>query len=445
MHEQVQTDELQSQPLHTEPLDTSSTVESALAESLVTGTEEPEASPISDDPTVPLAPPQRYFQVNWWSIVALFLLLILAGEHIPTLMMFLAQTYFRPTATVTLFPTQKRMSQAYTFLAVTGTADPGQQQIPSRLLSFTTPTTTETITTTGVGHTPPVQATGSVTLYNEAPYSQTVYAGTVLTGSDGIHVVTDETVTISAGNGATNGSATVRAHTIQAGTQANIAPLALNGLCCLSGIYVKNTSGFTGGEDPKTYPMVSQADVAAATKHLAGTPDPLAKDAIGKQMRATEQRLLPFTCTSQTTATPNVGEQATTARVAVSETCLAQVIDFATLQALTTTHFLQDGVREVGSGFTTKGEISLSLGNSKLLDKSHHTYALAVTVSGTMIFHLTASQLQSLALQMAGKKIDQARTALLRMQGIQGVYIQPGRESDTTFPTDPGQIHIIVS
>src|SRR5207245_1375564 len=65
MHERVQTDERESPSPQTEPLDPSSTVESTLAESVVTGTEEPEAPPLSDDPTVPLAPPQRYFQVNW--------------------------------------------------------------------------------------------------------------------------------------------------------------------------------------------------------------------------------------------------------------------------------------------------------------------------------------------------------------------------------------------
>src|SRR6266700_4704589 len=289
MHEQVQTDELQSQPLHTEPLDTSSTVESALAESLVTGTEEPEASPISDDPTVPLAPPQRYFQVNWWSIVALFLLLILAGEHMPTLMMFLAQTYFHPTATVTLFPTQKRMSQTYSFLAVTGTADPGQQHVSSRLLTLTTPTNSETIKTTGLAQTPPIQAQGTVTFYNEATYEQTIGAGTVLTGSDGVQVVTDETAYVKPGNPPYLGSATVSAHAIQGGILGNLALADINTPCCLSGISAKNMESFSGGEDPKTYPIVSQADVDAATKQLAGMLDPLAKDAIRKQMKATEQ------------------------------------------------------------------------------------------------------------------------------------------------------------
>src|SRR5437879_2999932 len=100
MQDQVHTDELSNQPLHTEPLDTS-TIESTIAESVVIGTEPPDEPHISDNPTMPLMPAKRYFRLNWWSIAALLLLLILAGEHVPTLITFLAQTYFHPTATVT--------------------------------------------------------------------------------------------------------------------------------------------------------------------------------------------------------------------------------------------------------------------------------------------------------------------------------------------------------
>src|SRR5947208_3518156 len=108
MHDQLQTDELNSLP-HTEPLDTPSTVDSTIAESVVTATEPPDEPHILDPPTMPLVPPKRYFRFNWWSIIALLLLLVLLGEHVPTLIVFLAQTYFHPTATVTLFPTQKTM------------------------------------------------------------------------------------------------------------------------------------------------------------------------------------------------------------------------------------------------------------------------------------------------------------------------------------------------
>ena len=86
MHDQLQTEELNSLP-HTEPLDTHLTVESTIAQSVVTGTEPPEEpEPHSEDmPSVPLPPKKRYFRLNWWSIIAGILLVILLGEHIPGL------------------------------------------------------------------------------------------------------------------------------------------------------------------------------------------------------------------------------------------------------------------------------------------------------------------------------------------------------------------------
>ncbi len=441
MEEPVTTDGLA--PL-TDPCDTPPIIESDLAESVVIGTEEPQEPHISDHPTMPLIPPKREFHFNWWSIITLALLFLLAVEHVSPLMVTLVSTYLHPTATVTLFPTQQALNQTYSFLAVTGTADPVQKQVSSRLLTFTTPTKTETITTTGTAQTPPIQAQGAVTFYNETPYSQTIDAGTVITGSDGVQIVTDETVTIAAGSGATNGSATITAHTIQAGSAANIAPLDINGLCCVAGILVKNTSGFTGGEDPKSYPTLSQSDVDAATKQIAGTLDPLAKVAITSQMKTTEQILTPLNCTYQTIATPKVGEKATTAQVNVSETCNGQVYDDEVLQTLTRSQFLRDVATQAGADFIPTGTVAVALKKAMLLDKSHNAYQLDVTARGRVIFHLSKARLSTLTRQIAGKRIDQAQKHLLALHGVQGVSIQPAGTTDTSLPTDPSHIVIQV-
>jgi hypothetical protein len=228
-------------------------VEGTIAESKVTSTEAPAEPDISKHPTIPLAPltmPKRYFRVNWWSIVALSLLLILASEHTIPYLSPVVDAYLNPKATVTLFPTKKLISQNYSYLVVTGTADPSHGQIPSRIISFTTPTKSGTINTTGIGYTPAIQAKGAITFYNEAPYSQTIYQGTVITARDGLQIVTDQTVTIAPGNGEANGNSQAQAHTIQAGINANIPPFVVNTLCCLSGILAKNLSPFLVEKTP---------------------------------------------------------------------------------------------------------------------------------------------------------------------------------------------------
>src|SRR5690349_11898402 len=82
-------------------------VESTIAESEVTSTEEPAEADISKHPTVPLSPlelPKQYFQVNWWSVIALALLLILIGEHAAPFVIAQVGGYLHPKATVTIFP-----------------------------------------------------------------------------------------------------------------------------------------------------------------------------------------------------------------------------------------------------------------------------------------------------------------------------------------------------
>jgi hypothetical protein len=423
-------------------------VESTIAASEVTSTEALEEPDISKHPTVPLAPltrPKRYFRVNWWSLVALSLLLILAGEHTIPYISPVVDAFLNPKATITLFPTQKRMSLNYSYLVVTGTADPSHSQIPSRVLSFTTPTKSETVTTTGIGYTPAVKAQGAITFYNEAPYIQTIYEGTVITAGDGIQVVIDQTVTIAPGNGEANGNATAKAHTIQAGTHANIPPLAINTLCCLSGILAKNMGPFTDGADPKPYPMLSQADLKREATHLAGTLSPDAKVGIQSQIRDFEQNLVPVQCNVQTASNPKVGERATTATVSVFETCITQVYDNEALQKLISMQFVQDADRQLSSNFVQSGNLTIAKRKTTLLDRTHSTYELSVSATGMLIFHLTAPQAQSLKKRIAGKSTARAQQELLQLTGVAGVYIKPAHQDDSSLPTNPDQIQMNVS
>jgi hypothetical protein len=441
------TDQLNKPPT-TYMLGTTPIVESDLAASEVTSTDPPAEPDISKHPTIPLAPltpPKRYFHLNWWSIVALALFLLLVGEHTIPLVWPLVDSYFHPKATVTIFPTQKTVSETYTFLAVTGTPDQARNQIPSRILSFTTPTKTETIKTTGIGYTPAVQATGEITFYNEAPYTQAIYAGTVVAARDNIQIVTDQTATIPNGNPPYSyGTATTPAHSIQAGTRGNIQPLNINGLCCLSGIYAKNNSSFTGGADPKPFPMLSNADLQRERQYLAGTLSTTATVGIQHQILPTEQFLHPMQCSVHTSSIPKVGEKATTATVSVSQTCTAQVYDHIALQKLTTHQFIQDSQHQLGSTYTERGSLTISTQKTTLLDKRHQTYQLTVSAAGTMIFHLSPTQLQRLKTSIAGKRIAEAQRQLLALAGVQGVYIQPSHQSDLSLPTSPEQIQIRV-
>lgn len=428
-----------------DPIFTPPIIESDFAASVVTSTEEPEEPDVSTYPTMPLTPPKRYFQINWWSIVALALVLLLTAEHTLPLLWPLLDNFLHPQATITLFTTQKQLTQTYAYLAVTGTPDEHQNQIPARMLSFTSPTRSVTVTTTGTGYTAATRAAGSATFYNEAPYVQEIAAGTVITTATGIQIVTDQTVTIAAGSGTTNGSSETAAHTIQAGSRANLPAFTINALCCLSGILAQNTSAFTGGADPKPYPMLSLADVQREAASLITPLYETAHQQLQQQIKPVERLLQPVQCREQTNSTPAVGEQATTASVSVSASCTAHVYDYSRLQALTQAAFIADGIKQLGSNFTQRRNPTLTLVKTRLLDNAHQIYELTVTAAGTLVFHLSPAQTRTLKRQLAGQRLAAAQRQLLALAGVIGVYILPARQGDSQLPTDPNQIALIVS
>src|SRR5439155_15278639 len=112
------------------------------------------------------------------------------------------------------------------------------------------------------------------------------------------------------------------------------------------------------------------------------------------------------------------------------------------LQSLTRSAFMQDVQTHIGAGYTPKQELTIALAKPTLVDRSHHTYSLLVTVEGTLVYHPTATQLHSLTSLIAGKSLSQVRRILLANAGIEGVYIQPANANDTSLPSDPAQIQI---
>jgi len=141
----------------------------------------------------------------------------------------LAPLLFRSTVTVTIVPTRIDRHATLVITAVTGTPDGARYEVAARLVSATSPQLVASGQASGVVHMPATTARGTLTLYNAATYPQTIAAGTVLTGADGVQVVTDTPAPIPAGNPPLFGIVTVGAHALQVGSHGNIAALNING------------------------------------------------------------------------------------------------------------------------------------------------------------------------------------------------------------------------
>src|SRR6266705_672629 len=161
-----------------------------------------------------------------------------------------------PSATVTIIPVERNITLT-TAIQVHG------RELPALTLIQST-----TAPATGKQHQDPTRAAGTITFYNGLLSSQTVAGGTVLTGSDGVQVITDQPAIIPAANPPCEGKVTVTAHAVVPGQQGNIPAYDINQACCASSVLAKNTSAFTGGAAARDFLAVRRTDINTTVTSL---------------------------------------------------------------------------------------------------------------------------------------------------------------------------------
>ncbi len=124
--------------------------------------------------------------------------------------------------------------------------------------------TTQPIVATGIKSYPATTAHGSLTITNGSVVSQELPAGLIFTSKEGIEVETDTSGFVPPGSAAGFGAATVSAHSIVTGLQANIAALSIDAVYGTS-LYIRNLEPFRGGQDAYSVRFVTQQDKVAAT------------------------------------------------------------------------------------------------------------------------------------------------------------------------------------
>ncbi len=354
------------------------------------------------------------------------------------------------TATVTLVPETKTLSTSLTVTALsTGTPEPARQQVAARLLEVGSPTQSQSGPTTGTGHAPARVGEGTVTFYNAAPYSQTVAAGTLLTGNDGVEIVTDAPAVIPAGNPPIEGEATVPAHATVIGPQGNIAPLDLNGLCCMAGISVKNTMAFYDGQDAYDFPMVTQADIDHAAGPLVATLTAATKVSLQGEVHQNERLAGPVQCQPAVTPDHPVGSDASQVTVSVSVACHAETYDYEAVIRLANGALIQEALTTLGSGYVLHGAISTTITPAGAPPHARPgTLTLLVSGQGVWVYQVNRAEQARLSRLIAGLSRQQAIRVLQRQEHdhLAAIHIQvTGLWTDgSRLPADPARIQLTV-
>jgi hypothetical protein len=333
-----------------------------------------------------------------------------------------------PIATITIIPKSQQVT-------LNGTLQLG------RLLQPITISQTSTTATTGRGHQDAKAATGYITFYNGQFQSVIVAAGTILTGADGVQIVTDQEAVIPAGNPPSYGQITVSAHAINPGRKGNIPAYDINEACCAQSVLVKNIIPFTDGQDERNFQTVAKHDIASIATPLKATVMQSMRGALQGQVQPQEQLFI-LPCTPTVTSDHSIGAEAIQVKVTVSETCSAVAYNSQELEQKVTDLLTRQAITKIGTGYSLFGDVQVSVKEATATHTTTPPVFLSFQAHGTWIYGLSYKAREHIKKLIAGKTKQSALHELLSLPGVERAFISWG--DDTKLPKNSSYIHLIL-
>src|SRR6266700_6419993 len=335
-------------------------------------------------------------QRPYWLLIPLTIVLCLvvgaASFLFPLLM---------PTATITMLPV------ARTITLTTAIRVHARQISPLTLMQSTD------VPATSIQHQAARRARGSITWYNGQFHRLTIPAGTIVPGTNGVRVITDQAATIPPGNPPIYGHVTVPAYAIVPGTTGNIQAFAINLACCLPSVFAKNTIAFTGGTDARDIAVVARTDIASAVSIVQTTLHRSLQAAVQAQLNPGEA-LVPPPCTVTASSNHQAGDAALQVHVTVAITCTSNATQALTSQAS----------NMLGADYAQLGAIHVTIVHATTIDHQG-SVTLVVQLTGTWVYQLSPGIRQQLLSRIAGVQIN----------------VSGGSRS---LPQDKGSIHLVI-
>jgi hypothetical protein len=335
---------------------------------------------------------------------------------------------FTQTATVTILPVER------TITTLAAIQVPGRKLLPLTLMQHTN------TLATGHRHQDAAQAQGSITFFNGLYASQTVASGTVLTGADGVQIITTVPALIPAATPPYIGQVTILAHAIHAGSQGNIPVGDINQPCCLTAVKAVNITAFTGGHNAREYLVVTREDIQHAAAPLKATLSQSEQAALHAQLHPGEALITP-PCQPSTTADHHPGDEATEATVTVSLTCLGIAYAAPEVDALATQSITSHATITLGTNYVLLGDIHITIIHATITHPTQGIATIEVKLDAIYAFQLSAGETRQLLHLIAGKPKQQALATLLQFPGIAGAQIMV-KGGNQTLPQDPSAITI---
>jgi hypothetical protein len=397
-----------------------------------------------DEESDPLLPPTRPLFTHSKRLGVPLLLLVLCFFLTVVVSGIVLVPVLTASATVTIIAASTEISSTTTVTLIMGNPHSGAGQVAGRVLSTFTLRQEQVVSTTGTGHQQARAAHGTITLYNALPEVQTVPAGTLLVGANGVQIVTEEDALIPAGSLSTNGQVSVFARALQSGPAGNIRANDIYGACCRADVFAQNPTPFQGGQNARVFPMVTAQDISGALASLKASVTTSVQAAVHTQVHPDETLITPVPCTPKVTTNHAAGDEATQVTVRLDETCTGDTYDTLALKALTTQEITQKAAKNLDTGYTLAGEVQVTVTPSLVNEHQRGPRVLQVRGVGTWAYQFSDAQLRRMAQMLAEKNRHEATVLLLAQPGVSQVAMSIAGTDTNSFPADAGRIRVLV-
>ncbi len=279
-------------------------------------------------------------------------------------------------------------------------------------------------------------AQGEVSFFNLAPYPQTVPAATVLTATNGVQVRILAAAHMPASVGAKEGMAVVPAQALQTGASGNLPVDAINQSCCAPGIWAKNTTPFSGGQDAQSYTYVLQRDIDHLTTALVGQATREAQVILESEVRPAEQQVEGSgSCSPTVSADHPANSRAALVTVSVQVTCKAEVFQPGRARTIAHNALIEQSRKALGPSYTLSGTVTFALQAAE----TSRGLLCTVQASGTWLYHVQRQDILRLLARFTGRSVQQAKLALEHLAGIARVEAS----GSSTMPDDLHQVTLL--
>jgi hypothetical protein len=371
----------------------------------------------------------------------LFLFLLLSGGTI-VFYLIAAPT----TAQVSIQPSITHFQHLSLLNVVTTHPDLDHQQIAGARFLTATIKQSSVQTASGKGVAQAGYASGTIAMeaHLSTPYDYvSEAAGTTITGTDGITLVSDQGATAFWKN-----TVYFQAHVSSPGSYGNIPVGAFYSVSTHGSEYavLVNTTPLTGGQNAGPYSFVQQKDITAGEQALTPKATQSALAALHAQMLAGETWIEAPVCATISSSDKAVNERVKNFQVLVTATCTGEVYNTLTIDAVADQQFTALAYSRFGANYQLLGEVATTLIKVQVLDKKEGSLTVSLTSQGRWVYQFSAAEKQAMARIISDKGIAEARQLLLRQANVEGVTISTmyGFWIWNTIPANINKITITV-